>query len=110
MYSEHAKLNKSLENAVVGYTCPNCAAVITEKNVGAVRSDIQKRLTTLVDEGKSAKVNLANIITRDNEEKEAFDKQKSEAIEQENNKLVELNQRLQEINVALEIDKERRCG
>lgn len=106
LYSEHAKLNKSLENAVVGYTCPTCAAVITEKNVGAVRSDIQKRLTTLVDEGKSAKVNLANIITRDNEEKEAFDKQKSEAIEQENNKLVELNQRLQEINVALEIDKE----
>lgn len=106
LYSEHAKMSKSLENAVVGYTCPTCATVITEKNVGAVRKEIQQRLTTLVDEGKSAKVNLANIITCDNEAREEFDKQKSEAIEQENNKLIELNQRLQEINVALEIDKE----
>ncbi len=106
LYAEHAKLSKSLENTVVGYTCPVCATVITEKNVGAVRRDIQKRLNNLVDEGKSAKVDLANIITRDNEAKEEFDKQKAKAIEQENNKLVELNQRLQEINVAIEIDKE----
>lgn len=106
LYSEHAKMSKSLENAVVGYTCPTCATVITEKNVGAVRKEIQQRLTTLVDEGKSAKVNLANIITCDNEAREEFDKQKSEAIEQENNKLIELNHQLQEINVALEIDKE----
>ena len=61
LYAEHAKLNKSLENTVVGYTCPVCATVITEKNVGAVRKDIQQRIATLVDEGKSAKVNLANI-------------------------------------------------
>lgn len=106
LYSEHAKMSKSLENAVVGYTCPTCATVITEKNVGAVRKDIQQRIATLVDEGKSAKVNLANIITCDNEAREEFDKQKSEAIEQENNKLIKLNQWLQEINVALEIDKE----
>lgn len=106
LYAEHAKLNQSLEKAVVGYTCPVCATVITEKNVGAVRKDIQQRIATLVDEGKSAKVNLANIITCDNEAREEFDKQKSKAIEQENNKLIELNQRLQEINVALEIDKE----
>lgn len=106
LYSEHAKMSKSLENAVVGYTCPTCATVITEKNVGAVRKDIQQRIATLVDEGKSAKVNLANIITCDNEAREKFNKQKSEAIEQENNNLIELNQQLQEINVALEIDKE----
>lgn len=106
LYSEHAKMSKSLENAVVGYTCPTCATVITEKNVGAVRKDIQQRIATLVDEGKSAKVNLANIITCDNEAREEFDKQKSVAIEQENNKLIKLNQWLQEINVALEIDKE----
>lgn len=106
LYSEHAKMSKALENAVVGYTCPTCATVITEKNIGAVRKDIQQRLTALVDEGKSAKANLANIITRDNEMRESFGKQKSEAIDQENNKLIELNQRLQEINVALEIDKE----
>lgn len=106
LYSEHAKMSKALENAVVGYTCPTCATVITEKNIGAVRKDIQQRLTALVDEGKSAKANLANIITRDNEAKEAFDKQKAETIEQENIKLIELNQQLQEINVALEIDKE----
>lgn len=106
LYAEHAKLNKSLENTVVGYTCPVCATVITEKNVGAVRKDIQQRIATLVDEGKSAKVNLANIITRDNEAREEFYKQKAETIEQENIKLIELNQQLQEINVALEIDKE----
>lgn len=106
LYAEHAKLNLSLEKAVVGYTCPVCATVITEKNVGAVRRDIQKRITTLVDEGKSAKLQLANIIALDNNAREAYDKQKSKAIEQENNRLVELNQRLQEINVALEIDKE----
>lgn len=106
LYTEHAKLSKSLENTVVGYTCPVCTTVITEKNVGSVRKDIQQKIAALVDEGKSAKVNLANIITCDNEAREEFDKQKSEAIEQENNKLIELNQRLQEINVALEIDKE----
>ncbi len=106
LYAEHAKLNQSLEKAVVGYTCPVCATVITEKNVGAVRGDIQKRITALVDEGKNAKLQLANIIALDNDAREAYDKQKSKAIEHENNKLVELNQRLQEINVALEIDKE----
>ena len=106
LYAEHAKLSKSLENTVVGYTCPVCATVITEKNVGAVRRDIQQRIAALVDEGKNAKLKLANIITCDNEAKVEFDKHKSEAIEQENNKLVELNRRLQEINVALEIDKE----
>lgn len=106
LYSEHAKMSKSLKNAVVGYTCPTCATVITEKNVGVVRKDIQQHLIALIDEGKSAKADLANIITRDNEAREAFDKQKAENIEQENNKLIELNQRLQEINVALEIDKE----
>ncbi|HBH95474.1 MAG TPA: hypothetical protein DDX91_06955 [Ruminococcaceae bacterium] len=106
LYAEHAKLSKSLENTVVGYTCPACATVITERNIGAVRRDIKQRLNALVDEGKTAKSNLAHIITCDNEAKEAFDKQKAATIEQENKKLCELNQRLQEINVALEIDKE----
>lgn len=106
LYDEHAKLSKSLENTVVGYTCPVCATVITERNISTVRRDIQQRLNALVDEGKTAKSNLAYIITCDNEAKEAFDKQKAATIEQENNKLFELNQQLQEINVALEIDKE----
>ena len=86
--------------------CPVGATVITEKNVGTVRRDIHQRLTALVDEGKSAKLKLANIIALDNDAKEMLDMQKSEAIEQENNRLVELNQRLQKINVAFEIDKE----
>lgn len=106
LYAEHANLSKSFENTVVGYTCPVCATVITERNISAVRRDIQQRLNALVDEGKTAKSNLAYIITCDNEAKEAFDKQKAATIEQENNKLFELNQQLQEINVALEIDKE----
>lgn len=106
LYAEHAKLSKTLENTVVGYQCPVCATVITEKNVGTVRSDIQKQLTALVDDGKRAKADLANIITRDNAARDEFEKKKAEAIQQENNRLAELNQRLQEINVALEIDKE----
>ena len=106
LYAEHAKLSKTLENTVVGYQCPVCATVITEKNVGTVRRDIQKQLTSLVDEGKKAKAELANVIALDNEARAEFEKQKAEAIRQENNRLDELNQRLQEINVALEIDKE----
>ena len=106
LYAEHAKLSKTLENTVVGYQCPVCATVITEKNVGAVRKDIQKQLTPLVNEGKKAKADLANMITLDNEARDEFEKQKAEAIQQENDKLAELNQRLHEINVALEIDKE----
>ena len=106
LYAEHAKLSKTLENTVVGYQCPVCATVITEKNVGTVRRDIQQHLTALVEDGKKAKVDLANIITLDNEARDEFEKQKAGAIQQENNRLDELNQRLQEINVALEIDKE----
>ena len=106
LYAEHTKLSMTLENTVVGYTCPVCATAITEKNVGAVRRDIQQRLTALVDDGKKAKADLANIITSDNASRDEFERQKSEAIQQENSKLAELNQQLQEINVALEMDKE----
>ncbi len=106
LYAEHAKLGKSLENTVVGYKCPVCATVITEKNIGAVRNDIQQRLAVLIDEGKSTKIDLANIITRDNNLRDEFEKFKAESIKRENDKLAGLNQRLQEINVALEIDKE----
>lgn len=106
LYAEHAKLSKSLENTVVGYTCPTCATVITEKNIGTVRADIQRRLTSLVEEGKKAKAKLASVISCDNEAKENFEKQKAKKIVKENSRLSELNQRLQEINVAAEIDKE----
>lgn len=106
LYAEHAKLSKSLENTVVGYKCSVCATVITEKNIGAVRNDIQQRLAVLIDEGKSTKIDLANIITRDNNLRDEFEKFKAESIKRENDKLAGLNQRLQEINVALEIDKE----
>ena len=106
LYAEHAKLGKSLENTVVGYKCSVCATVITEKNIGAVRNDIQQRLAVLIDEGKSTKIDLANIITRDNNLRDEFEKFKAESIKRENDKLAGLNQRLQEINVALEIDKE----
>lgn len=106
LYSEHAKLIKSLENTVVGYTCPTCSTVITEKNIGAVRADIQRRITSLVEEGKKAKAKLADVISHENEAREDFEMQRAKQIEQENSKLAKLNQQLQEINVAAEIDKE----
>ena len=106
LYAEHGKLGKALENAVVGYKCPTCATVITEKNLAAVRADLQKRLSELVDKGKNAKTDLAEIISLDNQAKDSFENEKAQEIEQENGKLAALNQRLQEMNIAIELDKE----
>lgn len=106
LYTEHGKLSKALDKAVVGYKCPTCAAVITEKNLAAVRADLQKRLLELVDKGKNAKIDLTEIISRDNQARDNFEKNKTNAIEQENDKLIALNQRLQEMNISLELDKE----
>lgn len=106
LYAEHGKLSKALDKAVVGYKCPTCAAVITEKNLADVRADLQKRLLELVDKGKNAKIDLTEIISRDNQARDDFEKNKGNAIEQENDKLAALNQRLQEMNISLELDKE----
>lgn len=106
LYAEHGKLGKALDNAVVGYKCPTCAAVITEKNLTAVRADLQNRLSELVEKGKNAKIDIAEIINRDNQAKDDYEKEKSQEIERENSKLAALNQRLQEMNIALELDKE----
>ena len=106
LYAEHGKLSEALDKAVVGYKCPTCAAVITEKNLTDVRADLQKRLLELVDKGKNAKIDLTEIISRDNQARDDFEKNKANAIEQENDKLAALNQRLQEMNISLELDKE----
>lgn len=106
LYTEHGKLSKALDKAVVGYKCPTCAAVITEKNLAAVRADLQKRLLELVDKGKNAKIDLTEIISRDNQARDDFEKEKAQEIEGENCKLAALNQRLQEMNISLELDKE----
>lgn len=106
LYAEHGKLGKALDNAVVGYKCPTCAAVITEKNLTAVRADLQKRLSELVEKGKNAKTDLAEIISFDNQARDTFEKEKAQEIERENSRLAALNQRLQEMNIALELDKE----
>lgn len=106
LYAEHGKLSKALDKAVVGYKCPTCAAVITEKNLTSVRTNLQKRLAELVDKGKNAKIDLTEIISRDNQAHDDFEKEKAQEIEGENNKLVTLNQRLQEMNISLELDKE----
>lgn len=106
LYSEHGKLSKVLDKAVVGYKCPTCAAVVTEKNLVNVRADLQNRLSELVEKGKKAKIVLAEIISCDNQARENFEKEKADAVEQENRKLESLNQQLRELNIALELDKE----
>ncbi|MCM1060834.1 MAG: AAA family ATPase [Eubacterium sp.] len=106
LYSEHGKVSKALDKAVVGYKCPTCAAVITEKNLTSVKADLQKRLSELVDKGKNTKIDLTEIISQDNNMRDAYEREKAKAIERENGRLVELNQRLQEMNISLELDKE----
>jgi DNA repair exonuclease SbcCD ATPase subunit len=106
LYSEHDRLNTALSNTVVGYKCPICAAVVTEENIAAVRADLEQRLSVTITDGKAAKSTLADITAQDNTAKLEFEKQKAEMLEAENAKLDELNQRLQELNIAYEFDKD----
>jgi chromosome segregation ATPase len=106
LYAEHGRINAALSNAVVGYKCPVCAATVSTDNISAVRDDLQQRLSALVIAGKTSKNALAEIKSQDATAKGEFDKQKAVAVETENNKLAALNQRLQEMNVARELDSE----
>ncbi len=67
---------------------------------------MQKKLSAVVDEGNPIKSALIAARADENVAREAFDRQKAETLEKENHKLSELNQRLQEMNVARELDRE----
>jgi hypothetical protein len=106
LYDEHARLKVVLADTVVGYTCPTCASVITDENIDAVKSDLQCRLMMLINDGKTSKVELDNLVAIDNAAKYKFDGQKAQILTCEQNKLDELNQQIQEINIARELDSE----
>lgn len=100
----------SQKNAFVdiaaGHQCPVCGMVVTEENAAAVREEMQKKLSAIVDEGNPIKSALIAARAGENDARVAFEKQKAETLEKENHKLSELNQRLQEMNVARELDRE----
>lgn len=106
LYAEHGRLNAALKNAVPGYKCPVCAAVVTEENVAAVQADIRQRLSALVRDGKAAKLHLAGLKSQDNAARDMFDQEKAAALEAANKELAELNQRLEEMNIARELEME----
>lgn len=104
--AEFNRQKSALVNIVAGYKCPVCATVVTEENAGVIREEMQKKLSAIVDEGNPIKSTLIAARADENAAREAFDKQKAETLEKENNKLSEMNQRLQEMNVARELDRE----
>ncbi len=106
LYAEHGRLDAALKNAVPGYKCPVCAAVVTEENAPAVQADLRQRLSALVHDGKAAKIHLAALKSQDRTALDVFDQEKAAALETANGKLAELNQRLQEMNVARELEIE----
>lgn len=104
--AEFNRQKSTLVNIVAGYKCPVCATVVTEENASVIREDMQKKLSAIVDEGNPIKSTLIAARADENAAREAFDKQKAETLEMKNNKLSELNKRLQEMNVARELDRE----
>ena len=80
--------------------------MVTEENAAAVKEEMQKKLSAIVDKGNPVKSALIAARADENTAREAFDRQKAETLEKENHKLSELNQRLQEMNVARELDRE----
>lgn len=106
LYVEHERFKTALGNTVIGYKCPVCASVVTKENVDSIREDLQQRMSALVNDGKAAKNNLADIKAKDDAARDEFEKQKEETLGKENEKLEELNQQLQEMNVSRELDRE----
>lgn len=104
--AEFNRQKSALVNIVAGYKCPVCATVVTEENASVIREEMQKKLSAIVDEGNPIKSTLIAARADENAAREAFDKQKAETLEMENKKLSELNERLQEMNVARELDRE----
>ena len=83
-----------------------CQLILTKSNAAAVKEEMQKKLSAIVDKGNPVKSALIAARADENAAREAFDRQKAETLEKENHKLSELNQRLQEMNVARELDRE----
>lgn len=104
--TEFNRQKNALVDVVVGYKCPVCATVVTKENAAAIREEMQKKLSAVVDEVSPVKNSLIEAKADDNAAREAFDRQKEEALAREGEKLSELNQRLQEMNIAKELDRE----
>jgi hypothetical protein len=60
----------------------------------------------LVNDGKTAKINLDELRAQDNKANREFEEQKVEVLTYEQDKLDELSQQLQDFNVARELDSE----
>ena len=103
---EHSRIKTSLSNTTIGYKCPTCAIEITADNIEAVKADLQSRLFVLINDGKTAKIALTELKTQDSTAKCEFDEQKAITLTDERGKLDALNQQLQELNVARELDSE----
>ena len=103
---EFNRQKNAFVDITVGHQCPVCGTVVTEENAAAVKEEMQKKLSAIVDEGNPIKSALIAARADENTAREAFDRQKAETLEKENHKLSELNQRLQEMNVARELDRE----
>lgn len=104
--AEFNRQKNAFVDIAVGHQCPVCGMVVTEENAAAVREEMQKKLSAIVDEGNPIKSALIAARAGENDARAAFEKQKAETLEKENHKLSELNQRLQEMNVARELDRE----
>ena len=103
LYDEHGRISTILSNTAIGYKCPTCEVKITAKNIDAVKADLQSRISTLINEGKSAKANLAEIKSQNDAAGYAFEEQKKSALKVELDKLAALNRQLEELNVACEL-------
>lgn len=104
--AEFSRQKNAFVDIAAGHQCPVCGMVVTEENAAAVREEMQKKLSAIVDEGNPIKSTLIAARAGENDARAAFEKQKAETLEKENHKLSELNQRLQEMNVARELDRE----
>jgi hypothetical protein len=103
---EHGRVKTALANTVVGYKCPACSVEITDGNIDAIKTDLERRLSLLINDGKTAKTYLASLKAKDNAAKREFDEQKETLLAAERGKLAALNQQLQEMNVARELDSQ----
>lgn len=103
---EFNRQKNAFVDIAAGHKCPVCGTVVTEENAAAVKEEMQKKLSAVVDRGNPVKSALAAARADENAAKEAFDRQKAETLEKENKKLSELNQRLQEMNAARDLDRE----
>lgn len=106
LYTEHKKVESALRHTKVGYRCPVCMSVITDENIVSVREDMQQRLSALVHDGRNIKKSLSEMKARDSTARDMFERHKTAVLEKKKEELADLNQRLQERNVARELDRE----